>query len=121
VVFWKAVYLDGSVASNKAKNKYQELDRSKIVQFGLVDSSDRWLLKFSSGSLQNVFYRRRVEKTMGSPDKVVYLLGFLETVGDEVKVYVFALFEDLHVEWFDGFQEAHQWLYPIKFREDELR
>lgn len=72
---FSATYKDGKRLTLSPELSYDDLPRDGIDTFEVTtDGGSFFTLKLDEG--QKLIYRKRVEKTMGQPDYVVYLFGW---------------------------------------------
>ena len=124
-VEWKAIYNDGmelrQYNDDGSENKYENIDRSKLIQFVLLYSSVPHItIHFDKN--KKLVYRRRVEHIINKGiSEVIYFAGWQERKGGIDKQMFCFLFEDGYMEIVDGFIDGHPWFYrPILRPEEKL-
>lgn len=124
---WKAIYNDDTflnqINSDGSRNKYTDIERSKLKQFLLYKNGDTdpfFVLHIVRPESQKLIFRLR--KTMqlnGAVTREVAIVGWQENVkGNNVQLINF-VFEDGHVETLDRFNPNHRLYYPIRFLPEE--
>ena len=128
MVFWKAIYRDGSCLmqfnSDGSENRYTAIRRNELSQFLLFHGGEVLLvLHLDEG--KKLIYRRRVAVhfKIGPQGKTgeesVYIVGWQENRrGVNVQSLCF-VFEDGHIEVLDRFCEGTRWFYAVKFLPEE--
>lgn len=120
---WKAIYNDGTELrqynENGSENKYENIDRSKLIQFVLLYSGVPHItIHFDKN--KKLVYRRRVEYIINKGiSEVIYIAGWQEKKNDIVTQMICFLFEDGYMEITDGFKDRHPWFYLPIFRPEE--
>jgi hypothetical protein len=84
-MYWIANYEGGSKLmqfENGKENKYGDIDREKLERFDMVESAtDKIIYSMYLRDGQKLIYRRRTLKRLdGTPDAVIYLVGWQMTM-----------------------------------------
>ncbi len=116
---WVAYYNDGThlcqYDDDGTENKYADIDRSKLDSFALYDRpATRKLFHLHIEPGQRLIYRRRVEKIVGGPEQVCYMIGWQQTVGEQNIQSIAYVFEDGTIELAGRWRDDHSWFYSIQ-------
>lgn len=121
--WWLAEYDDGTVVKRHNEDgtlvSADSIDRDRVRVF-LLMKDNNCVLKLFLDDRRKLVYRRRVEKTVGGPERACHIVGWRMKVGDEIVQSMSYVFEDGFVEMAGDFQEDHPWFYPPKLRGFEL-
>ncbi len=112
---WKVTYNDGLTFYQNRENKYPKIDRSKLSLFQLL-KGDKVVLSLDLDNDKNLFYRRRVSKSFGGKEEVVYLVGWHSGNKEKEINYIF---EDGHIETNNEWISDHKWFYKPKLHSCE--
>lgn len=123
--WWIAEYKDGTVIRQQKEDgtivSADSIDRDKIKTFSLMNG-EACVVKLHLLKGEKLIYRRRVEKTVGGPERACHIIGHRKYVGHEgdIAQATMFVFEDGGIEMISDFQEDHPWFYEPKLREFEL-
>jgi len=131
---WVAYYSDDThlrqYDDSGVESKYADIDRGRLSSFALYDggkvdgftvngdiipgayaTATRKLLHLHLEAGQRLIYRRRVEKVVGGPETVCYLIGWQQTIKGENVQAICYVFEDGTIEVAGRYNESHPWFY----------
>lgn len=83
-LYWVAYYSDNSQLKQydgNKENRYADIDRERLVRFDMVDYNTNkavYSVYISEGK-SLIFRRRTLKKVDGSPDVVIFLVGYKQT------------------------------------------
>lgn len=115
-LIFSAIYKDGKKVMLSDENPYDKLDRKNILFMEVKKLNDTPFLLMKLDDDVKLIYRRRVEKTVGMEEQVVYLLGWHKD-GFQTINYIN---EDGRIIQGGKFDENDKWMYAPKFREFEV-
>lgn len=100
--YWRAVYNDGSFLNqyndDGTNNKYPDIDRVKLEFFELWNG-EKLLFRLHLEEGRRLIYRRRVGVAMGvGVTRVIYLVGWQQTINGVNVQDIAYIFSDGHVE-----------------------
>jgi len=114
---WVAQYNDGSELSqynaDGSENKYANIDRERLLTFGLFDNSGDLKLAIHLDPGQRLIYRRRVEHRTGHQPITVYMAGWQQTIAGQNVQSIQYLFPDGSIHSAGAWREDHAWFYSI--------
>lgn len=123
--WWLAEYKDGSVVRQHNDDgsivSADSIDRDKLKAFSLMNGAD-CVVKLHILEGEKLVYRRRVEQSVGGPERACHIIGtrkYLGHDGDIAQSTLF-VFEGGGIEMISDFQENHPWFYEPKLRDFEL-
>jgi len=122
---WVAYYTDDTHLRQYddagVESKYADIDRARLASFALYDggkqddqyvTATRKLLHLHLEPSQRLIYRRRIEKPVGAPENVCYMIGWQQTIGGQNVQSICYLFEeDGTIEVAGRYNESHPWFY----------
>lgn len=120
---WVARYNDGTELTqfnaDGSEHRYTDIDRSKLVSFALYDADGGKILEVHLEPGQRLIYRRRVETRDGTPLKVVYIVGWQQTIAGQNVQSICYVFPD-HVEVAGRWRNDHPWFYSVQYYPEEV-
>lgn len=100
-VYWIANYDDKTQLKQfegTKENKYADIDRERLVRFDLIDydTNKAVLSVYINEGKQLIFRRRTLKRFDGSPDVVIFLVGYKQTIMTSSGVRAFISINYLH-------------------------
>jgi hypothetical protein len=112
---FSAIYKNGNKVTLSETLSYDHLDR-KNIEFMEVLKDDQPFLLMKLEDGDKLIYRKRVQKTMGYEDFVVYLLGWHRDGFQSINY----ISQDGTVVQGGKWNENDSWMYAPKLREYEV-
>jgi hypothetical protein len=115
---WEARYNDGTVLSqNRAdggENRYADIDRSRLDSFALVRADGTAVLQLHLDTGQRLIFRRRVEQQASGTERIVYLVGWQQTVNGTNIQSIAYVTGDGETHLAGRWREDHPWFYSAQ-------
>jgi len=114
---WEARYNDASLHQfngDGSENKYADIDRNRLLSFVLYGDDGKPVFELFLDPGQRLIYRRRVRKSPGLADIIIYLVGWQMTVGGENVQSIAYVSEDGQVALAGRWRDDHPWFYSIQ-------
>jgi hypothetical protein len=115
---WEAHYSDGTVlVQNRAdgsENRYADIDRGRLDSFALVRPDGTTVLQLHLDASQRLIFRRRVEQQAGGAERIVYLVGWQQTVNGTNIQSIAYVTGDGETHLAGRWREDHPWFYSAQ-------
>ena len=115
---WEARYNDGSTLpqyhADGSENRYADIERERLESFALLREDGTVLFRLHLDPGQRLIFRRRVERQVGGTDRVVYLVGWQQTVNGSNVQSMGYVTGDGEIHLAGRWRDDHPWFYSVQ-------